>query len=260
MKTTSLGRVRKVLILASVGLSAIFGGAVEASAATPPAKPANMTATAPGPTSVNLSWRDNSLNEAGFTGGQPSPPPSNMSVAGIPGGLRLTWYDNSTNETAWLIHDGSNAPQQSFTVDGSTVGRRSYDWSGMRPGEYKCLHVRGYNEYGAGDWPTNPYWACGTAARGTKPVAPSQVSHSYCYDKMQLAWIVGGLWDSFRVYKGRMLIKQLSAGDPDLVDYHTGQYQYEVPGPLNNVTVGVSAVKAGIESDISYTDNGNPPC
>ena len=129
----------------------------------------------------------------------------------------------------------------------------------MQSGEYKCLHVRGYNMYGAGDWPTNPYWACGTAARGAKPVAPSGVYRSYCYANVQLAWEEVGPWDSFRVYKREAtttLVKQLVVGDRDLIHYDSGQYQYEVPGPINNVTVGVSAVKAGVESDIAYAD----PC
>lgn len=103
-------------------------------------------------------------------GAAPSPPPSGQSATSVPGGLRLTWYDNSLNETAWLVHDGSS-PQRSFTVNGSTVGWRSFDWTGMSPGQYACLHVRGYNQRGAGEWPKNPYWACGTAS-GVGPSAP----------------------------------------------------------------------------------------
>jgi len=122
--------------------------------------------------------------------GAPPAAPSNARVTGVPGGITITWQDNSRDETAWIIYDG--VTQRSFTVsNGSATGPTSYTWTGMAPNEYKCLRVRPYNVWGAGEGAPPPpqYWACTTSSpTGPPSPAPTSLVATSVQGGVQLTW------------------------------------------------------------------------
>lgn len=84
--------------------------------------------------------------------------------------------------------------------------------------------------------------------------APTQVGNSFCFGpSLNLTWQDGANWDAFRVYDGSRLLKELTASDAQL--QRSGPtYYYAVPPPITHAKLGVSAVKSGAESTVTYID------
>lgn len=248
--------IRRVVVIASAVLLSLLALAIPA-LASPPPPPAGstmVTATLNSSNGVTVGWRDDSSSEPN---NRPSPPPTDARVIGVPGGLQITWQDNSRNETAWIINDGIT--NQSFTVTGESVGTRSFAWKGMQANEYKCLRVRPYNQWGAGDYAPGPpaNYACGNASGGgaaKSPLPPTNVQSFSCQGTLgaRLQWAEqSDDWDSFRIYKNGVLVKDVTP------DRSSGPvYGEDVPLPVENALVGVKAVKSGVESVIAYANNG----
>jgi hypothetical protein len=84
-----------------------------------------------------------------------------------------------------------------------------------------------------------------------KPTPPSAVTTSFCFgSSLNLIWQDNSASDSFRVYKDSERV-ELTRGDGKLRVSGPSRYVYEVPGPIQHATLGVSAVKGGVESDIA---------
>jgi hypothetical protein len=123
-------------------------------------------------------------------GAPPSPAPTNAQVVGVVGGIKLTWQDKSLNETSWIITDGVTNRYLNV-ANGATTGPMSFVWTGMQPGQYKCLHVSPYNSYGEGNGaPAAPqYWACTTASTAVPPSPdPSGLTAVGVQGGVQLTW------------------------------------------------------------------------
>jgi hypothetical protein len=180
----------------------------------------------------------------------PAPAPSQLTARGITGGVALSWLDKSRNETSWIVNDG--VTNKYFPVPaGGSLGTVSYQWTGMAPHEWKCFRVRAYNSWGTSDYAPASGYVCAYSAGSPPPAAPSAVTASFCYGgSLNLIWEESSSWDSFRVYRGGVLVKELASTDPAL--QRSGpEYYYTVPAPITHTTLGVSAVRAGAASAIS---------
>lgn len=99
-------------------------------------------------------------------GSAPALPGSPYAVALNSSQIQFSWTENST-QTNFQVTDGV-----SFVTLSSTA--RSYTWSGLAGGTYKCSAVRAYNSYGSSAWTS---WACTTTpATVTVPVTPTGIS------------------------------------------------------------------------------------
>jgi titin len=181
----------------------------------------------------------------------PAPEPTQLTAQGIPGGVSLSWRDNSRNETSWIVNDGVTN-RYTPVAPGGSLGTVSFQWTGMASHEWKCFRVRAYNSWGTSGYAPPSGYVCAYSAGVAPPAAPSAVTTSFCYaGSLNLIWEENSSWDSFRVYRGGVLIKELSQNDSAL--QRSGpEYYYTVPAPISHVTVGVSAVRAGAASAIAY--------
>ena len=201
----------------------------------------------------------------------PSPDPSGLQAVGVQGGVKLTWQDSSLNETSWIISDGVTNRYDNV-VNGGTTGQMSYTWTGMGSHEWKCFHIRAYNSYGTSGYTPSSGYVCAYSATATSsaPPVPTNVTWTLCQvpvfsggpNTMGIQWEESGSWDSFRIYKSGTLIKTLTAADENQGISGLGVsgplYFYNDVTGMNNNTLGVSAVKNGVESAIVYINNGQP--
>jgi hypothetical protein len=81
---------------------------------------------------------------------------------------------------------------------------------------------------------------------------PQRAAALFCYgNELPLQWEMPTEWQAFRVYKGPFRVQELTRSDPDL--HASGPlYYYNVPGPMVDEIVGVSAVVGGRESPVAY--------
>jgi len=115
-------------------------------------------------------FRSHAYNSAAeTTGGRPTVtwttaplPPSDLRVFAIsPNGIRLTWRNAASNvQTDESGFQVSNGDDYRYTRKDVT----SWDWTGLRPGQYMCFRVRAFNGVGNSRWEPegSPWYRCTT--------------------------------------------------------------------------------------------------
>ncbi|MGH3568603.1 MAG: hypothetical protein ACRDRH_21765 [Pseudonocardia sp.] len=133
---------------------------------------------------------------------------------------------NTSGQTIWQVHVGTRA----YIRDSSG----GYHWS-----EQSDLNIT--LDAGSGG---------NSNQNSAAPAPPSNVTNSFCFGpSLNLIWEDGSDSDSFRVYKNSERV-ELTPGDGKLRTSGSS-YVYEVPGPIQHATLGVSAVRGGVESEIA---------
>jgi hypothetical protein len=107
--------------------------------------------------------------------------------------INVTWTENS-NQTGFQVSDGVST----YNV-GSGV--RSYSWTGLAGGTYKCTHVRAYNAGGYSAW-TN--WACVTTPVSVPvPAMPTNVvATPLSSSQINVTWVENSNQTGFQVTDG----------------------------------------------------------
>ena len=129
----------------------------------------------------------------------PATPTSIAATALDSSRIQVTWAESS-NQTGFYVYDGVSFVR----IDNASA--RSYVWTGLAPGTYKCTFVLAFNASGNSSWSNQ---ACVTTpATATAPATPTSIAATALdSSQIQVTWAESSSQTGFYVYDGVSFVR-----------------------------------------------------